>query len=99
MEAVGILEDSGYEYTKIEPGLEWFLMGPKGSRLRNELGKMTGQTSFPHVFIGGESVGGLFSGGDSGGGIAGLAESGELMTMLQQAGACKAPKKSGGWFR
>jgi glutaredoxin len=87
-EAVALLESTGCKFKKVEPGLEWFLLGPKGSNIRAELGEMTGQTSFPHIFIGGQSVGGLFSGGPSGSGIAGLAESGELVTMLKQAGAC-----------
>lgn len=87
-EAVALLKSTGCNIKVVEPGAEWFLMGPKGSAIRAELGEMTGQTSFPHVFIGGESVGGLFTGGTSGSGIAGLAESGELMTLLKKAGAC-----------
>lgn len=87
-EAIALLESTGCKFTKIEPGQEWFLLGPKGSAIRAELGQMTGQTSFPHIFIKGQSVGGLFSGGPGGSGITGLAESGELLTMLKQAGAC-----------
>lgn len=86
-EAISLLESTGCKPTVVEPGLEWFLLGPKGSAIRAELGRMTGQTSFPQIFIGGESVGGLYSGGASGGGIAGLAESGELEAKLKRAGA------------
>merc|ERR1712187_121377 len=87
-EAISLLDSTGCKCKVIEPAPEWFLLGPKGSAIRAELGQMTGQTSFPHIFIGGESVGGLFSGGASGSGIAGLAESGELVDMLTKAGAC-----------
>jgi glutaredoxin-related protein len=86
-EAVSVLESTGCKVTVVEPGLEWFLLGPKGSALRAELGRMTGQTSFPQIFIGGEFVGGLFSGGASGGGLAKLAESGELIEKLKKARA------------
>eukprot|EP00747_Dinoflagellata_sp_TGD_P187206 gnl/TRDRNA2_/TRDRNA2_44750_c0_seq1.p1 gnl/TRDRNA2_/TRDRNA2_44750_c0~~gnl/TRDRNA2_/TRDRNA2_44750_c0_seq1.p1 ORF type:complete len:258 (-),score=51.13 gnl/TRDRNA2_/TRDRNA2_44750_c0_seq1:276-1049(-) len=86
-DAVALLQSTGATCKVVEPALEWFLMGAKGSCIREELGKMTGQTSFPHVFIGGESVGGLFSGGPKGDGIVGLAESGELQNMLKKAGA------------
>ena len=47
---------------------------------------MTGQSSLPHVFIGGKSVGGLSSGTP---GLAALQESGELTTMLKQAKALR----------
>lgn len=45
-------------------GPEWIpgLLDAEGAAVRAELGKMTQQTSMPHVFIGGQSVGGLFSG-------------------------------------
>jgi len=86
-EAIAVLESTGCELTVVEPGLEWFLLGPKGSAIRAELGRMTGQTSFPQIFIGGEHVGGLCSGGASGGGLNALAESGELEKMLKKARA------------
>jgi glutaredoxin 3 len=86
-EAVSVLQSTGCKVTVVEPGLEWFLLGPKGSAIRAELGRMTGQTSFPQIFIGGESIGGLFSGGVSGTGLAGLVESGELEKKLKKARA------------
>eukprot|EP00747_Dinoflagellata_sp_TGD_P220166 gnl/TRDRNA2_/TRDRNA2_92169_c0_seq1.p1 gnl/TRDRNA2_/TRDRNA2_92169_c0~~gnl/TRDRNA2_/TRDRNA2_92169_c0_seq1.p1 ORF type:complete len:283 (+),score=49.82 gnl/TRDRNA2_/TRDRNA2_92169_c0_seq1:35-883(+) len=89
-EAIALLESTGAKVKVIEPGLEWFLLGPKGSVIRAELGEMTGQTSFPHIFIGGTSVGGLFSGGAGDTGIAGLADTGELQKLLQKAGALGA---------
>lgn len=44
-------------------GPEWIpgLLDAEGAAVRAELGKMTSLTSMPHVFIGGQSVGGLFS--------------------------------------
>ena len=57
--AIRVLESTGCQFTTVELGLEWFLLGPKGSSVRAELGRMTGQTRLPHVFIGGEWVGGL----------------------------------------
>ena len=86
-EAVGVLESTGAKFEKVELGPEWFLLGGKGSAIRNELGVMYGQTSLPHIFVGGEWIGGLYSGGPSGGGLAGLMKSGELDAMLQKAKA------------
>lgn len=84
-EAVSILESSGCKYRNVELGLEWFALGPKGSATRVELRKAHGQGSLPHVFIGGEWVGGLTTGGD--GGLAGLVERDELVPMLRKAKA------------
>lgn len=83
-EAVNILEETGCAVTTIEPGLEWFLLGPKGSALRAGLAALTGQTSFPHIFIGGRSIGGLYSGTP---GLAALVEDGSLETQLRKARA------------
>lgn len=86
-EAIAVLESTGCKFEVIELGQEWFLLGPKASATRSQLGEMTGQTSLPHVFIGGEWVGGIFSGGTGGGGLSQLAESGELVNKLKGAGA------------
>ena len=77
-EAIALLDRTGCKYTRIELGAEWFLLGPKTSAKRGELLEMTGQSSLPHVFIGGEHVGGLTS-------IASLNESGELQAKLKKA--------------
>merc|ERR1719487_2861946 len=61
-EALAVLESTGCQFNKVELGLEWFALGPKGSATRVELRKMYGQGSLPHVFIGGEWVGGLATG-------------------------------------
>ena len=47
---------------------------------------MTGQSSLPHIFIGGESIGGLSTGTP---GLAALLESGELEAKLKKAKALK----------
>ena len=86
-EAVALLESTGCKFEKVELGAEWFLLGPKASKTRAELGRMTGQTSLPHVFIGGEHVGGMYSDPDGGGGLAQLAEEGQLLPMLKKARA------------
>jgi hypothetical protein len=67
-------------------GKEWIpgLMAPGGAATRAELGKMTGQTSLPHVFVGGKSVGGLYSGTP---GLVPALDAGELTPMLKKARA------------
>ncbi len=58
-EAKGVLDSIGVKYKEISLGAEWvpFLINEDGSRKRVALGEMTGQTSLPHVFVSGESVG------------------------------------------
>jgi len=84
-EAIALLDSSGFEYKKIELGLEWFLLGGRGSKTRTALGRMvdSGATSLPKVFIGGKPLGGAS-------GYSALAESlqsGELQGLLQKSGA------------
>jgi len=83
-EAIAVLGEIGANYTKIEVGLEWFLLDKEKSTKRAELLEMTGQSSLPSIFIDGKHVGGLFTGTPDGSspGLAGLKESGELKTML-----------------
>jgi len=85
-EAVALLESAGAVYEKREVGLEWFLLGPRASVLRSELLSLTGQSSMPHIFIGGKHIGGLSSGSP---GLAALSESGNLDDLLMQAKASK----------
>ncbi len=54
-----------------------------GSAIQSVLGSMTGRSTVPNVFIGGNSVGG----GDE---TAALQHSGRLGTLLQEAIAAKA---------
>jgi len=85
-QAKELLASTGAKVLAIELGPEWIpgLLDSDGAAVRAELGQMTGQTSMPHVFIGGKSVGGLFSGTP---GLVPLMESGKLTKMLQEAGA------------
>jgi hypothetical protein len=86
-EALALLDASGYKYTNIELGLEWFVLGGRGSQTRVELAGMceNGATSLPKIFIGGKSIGG--AGGFSA--LAELVEKGELEPLLKAAGAGK----------
>ena len=86
-ECKAFLDGLGCKYEAIELGPEWFLLGPKASAMRAELAATTGQSSLPHVFIQGKSVGGLYSANDVGEGLSALQKSGELATMLKAAGA------------
>jgi glutaredoxin-related protein len=83
-EALACLDAVGAKYEKRELGLEWFLLGPRASVLRAELLALTGQSSLPQVFIGGEAIGGLATGTP---GLAALQESGELEAKLRAAKA------------
>mmetsp|Transcript_28013 Transcript_28013/g.51178 ORF Transcript_28013/g.51178 Transcript_28013/m.51178 type:complete len:511 (-) Transcript_28013:128-1660(-) len=87
-ETLAVLDEIGVDYESVEVGLEWFLLGKEKSVLRAELLEMTGQSSLPHVFIGGQHVGGLFTGSSDGKypGLAGLKESGELQKMIDDDG-------------
>ena len=84
-EALSMLEDSGYEYTNIELGPEWFLLGGAESVTRVELSKEveSGATSLPKIFIGGNCIGGCAE-------LAELVETGELDSTMK---AAKVPKK------
>mmetsp|Transcript_49292 Transcript_49292/g.86789 ORF Transcript_49292/g.86789 Transcript_49292/m.86789 type:complete len:256 (+) Transcript_49292:50-817(+) len=84
-EVLAILESTGCKFKNVELGGEWFLLGPKTSATRVELRKLYGQGSLPHVFIGGEWVGGLSTGAN--GGLTGLVERDELVPMLRKAKA------------
>ena len=70
-----------------ELGLEWFLLTDVEScAKRLALLEMTGQSSLPHIFIGGKHVGGLFTSPDGvSGGIAGLQETQKLKSMIKEA--------------
>jgi len=84
-EALNILSATDYEFTQIELGKEWFLLGGKGSVTRVALSNESedGATSLPKIFIGGECIGGCSE-------LTQLAENGELETKLA---AAKVPKK------
>merc|ERR1711966_4979 len=83
-EALSILDASGYDYTKIKLGAEWFLLGGSASETRVALAGQVedGATSLPKVFIGGTCVGGCAE-------LAALVENGELDTVMKKAGVSK----------
>mmetsp|Transcript_10082 Transcript_10082/g.14799 ORF Transcript_10082/g.14799 Transcript_10082/m.14799 type:complete len:180 (-) Transcript_10082:158-697(-) len=86
-EAVKILEGTGYEFTRIELGAEWFLLGGKESVTRVVLSEEveSGSTSLPKIFIGGNCIGGCSE-------LSDLVKNGKLESMLTKA---KVPKKGG----
>jgi glutaredoxin len=83
-EAVAMLDSTGYDYTKIELGAEWFLLGAEESVKRVLLSREVenGATSLPKVFIGGQCIGGCSE-------LAEAVESGELERLVQKAGVRK----------
>lgn len=92
-EAKKILE--GYDVEVVEVGPEWFLLGPGGSEKRLALAENSPklQTSLPHLFLKGESLGGLSTGGRNNAGIIGLQQSGELDKLFKKAVVKKAVAK------
>ena len=61
-EAIKLLDALGAEYKEIQLAPEWFLMLGENAAKRAELGSLYGRTSMPHIFVGGESIGGLMDG-------------------------------------
>ncbi|CAK9083348.1 Glutaredoxin-C6 (Glutaredoxin-C2 homolog 1) [Durusdinium trenchii] len=82
-EAIKLLDALGAEYKEIQLAPEWFLMLGENAAKRAELGSLYGRTSMPHIFVGGESIGGLMDGP----GLVPLYESGELEVKLRAADA------------
>ncbi|CAE8643146.1 unnamed protein product, partial [Polarella glacialis] len=80
-EATKLLDSIGAKYQEVLLAPEWFLMLGEGAAKRAELGALYGRTSMPHIFIGGQSIGGLADGP----GLLPLFESGELQSMLKAA--------------
>ena len=83
-EATSLLDNLGIEYKEISLGLEWIpgLITPEGSLKRAALLDMTGQSSLPHVFVGGKSIGGLFSGEP---GLVPALDQGKLLGWVNEA--------------
>lgn len=83
-EALSLLDASGYQYTKIELGAEWFLLGGRESAIRAALGSEveSGATSLPKVFIGGNCIGGCAE-------LSDLVAADELEGLMKKA---KVPK-------
>ena len=73
-----LLSDKGVAFTAVELN-----QVPDGMAMRAELADMTGRTSMPNIWIGGEGIGGC----NDGPGIMTLEREGKLDAMLQKAGA------------
>lgn len=63
-EAIGVLDNLNIQYKEISLGAEWIplLINEGGSQKRMALSEMTGQSSLPHIFVNGQSIGGLYEG-------------------------------------
>jgi glutaredoxin len=83
-ETKALLDNLNIVYKEVSLGAEWIpgLIQAGGSETRAALLEMTGQSSLPHVFIGGTSIGGLFSGTP---GLLPLLEGGKLLDMVENA--------------
>jgi glutaredoxin len=77
-----VLREQGAEYSLVQLDTE-----PEGPAIRARLGRLTGRTSMPAIWIGGEYIGGCNDGPR--GGITSLERSGELWPMLEKAGALR----------
>jgi glutaredoxin len=83
-ETKALLDSLEISYKEISLGREWIpgLISEGGSQTRAALLEMTGQSSLPHVFVGGKSIGGLFSGTP---GLIPALEQGSLREMVSNA--------------
>eukprot|EP00469_Lotharella_globosa_P011862 CAMPEP_0167773000 /NCGR_PEP_ID=MMETSP0111_2-20121227/1169_1 /TAXON_ID=91324 /ORGANISM="Lotharella globosa, Strain CCCM811" /LENGTH=223 /DNA_ID=CAMNT_0007662573 /DNA_START=35 /DNA_END=706 /DNA_ORIENTATION=- len=84
--AVDVLKGAGANPKVVDLGPEWIpgLISSQGAAIRAHLGETTGRTSMPHIFIGGQSIGGLVEGTP---GLLPLVDSGNLNAELKKAGA------------
>jgi glutaredoxin len=85
------LDNLGVSYKEISFGMEWIPGLISDPVKRAALSEMTGQTSLPHVFIGGKSIGGLFSGTP---GLVPSLEEGTLMKKFEEARDCAGAEMS-----
>jgi glutaredoxin 3 len=76
--AKDVMDEKGIDYRAIELDE---LDGNEGNEIRASLGRKTGRTSVPSIFIGGNYIGGC----NDGPGLLPLNESGELDTLLKEA--------------
>ena len=81
-EATALLDNLNVNYKEISLGKEWLPGLIDHLVKRAALGTMTGQTSLPHVFVGGKSIGGIFSGTP---GLVPALEEGNLMKLIDEA--------------
>ena len=80
-ETLALLDKLGLSYKQVSLGQEWIPGLLSGAAKRAALLEMTGQSSLPHIFINGQSIGGLFSGTP---GLIPALEKGELKRLLRQ---------------
>lgn len=81
-EATALLDSAGISYKEVSLGKEWIPGLIDDPLKRAALLEITGSSSLPNIFVGGNSVGGLYSGNP---GILASLESGELKTMVETA--------------
>ena len=94
-EAIQLVAAAGATCHVVEVGPQWFLLDAEASAMRLELLERTGQSSFPHAFVGGRHLGGLFSGPSADApGLAALVESGELAALLTAQPAASAEQRA-----
>ena len=92
-ETKALLENMNITYTEVSLGLEWIpgLIKEGGSEIRAAFLEKTGQSSLPHIFIHGQSIGGLFSGTP---GLLPLAQQGTLLSMIENGKNAVATTKT-----
>jgi glutaredoxin len=83
-ETIKLLKRLRVEFTEISLGMEWIpgLLVPGGAEKRAALLEKTGQSSLPHIFIGGKPIGGLYSGNP---GLVPLLETDAFQTLVNDA--------------
>lgn len=81
-EATALLDSAGVRYKEVSLGKEWIPGLIEDPMKRAALLDMTGSSSLPNIFIGGNSIGGLFSGNP---GLLASLEAGKLKAMVEDA--------------
>ena len=77
-----LLDSINVPYKEVSLGKEWIPGLIDSPQKRAALLEMTGQSSLPHLFVGGTSVGGLYSGSP---GLIPSLEKGEFMGLVEEA--------------
>jgi len=77
-----VLESAGIRFKEVSLGKEWLPGLIREPIKRAALLEMTGTSSLPNIFIGGNSIGGLFSGNP---GLLASLEAGELKALVEDA--------------
>jgi anaphase-promoting complex subunit 7 len=90
-ECKAVLDNLKIKYHDVSLGPEWIpgLIREGGAMTRAALLSMTGQSSLPHVFVKGESLGGLFSGTP---GLLKSLENGTLQELLSKDSRLSQPQ-------